>query len=92
MSKRFLGLVVWAWSGVQLLAYQPPSAGQDGFVPANELPPGQQLPAAPFLVGAYAFFLVLMLFYLWTIWRRIGRVEKEMRDLERRAHETSSSR
>lgn len=63
---------------------QPPSPGQDGFVPASELPPGQQLPAAPFLVGAYAFFLVLMMFYLWTIWRRINRVEREIQDLDRR--------
>jgi hypothetical protein len=26
----------------------------------------------------------LMLFYLWTIWRRIGKVERDMQDLERR--------
>jgi hypothetical protein len=25
-----------------------------------------------------------MVFYLWTIWRRIGKVEQEMHDLERR--------
>ena len=66
------------------LALQAPSAAQDGFRPASELPPGQQVPAAPLLVGSYAFFLVLMMFYLWTIWRRIGKVEKDMHDLERR--------
>ena len=44
----------------------------------------KQMPAAPLLIGSYAFFLVLMMFYLWTIWRRIGKVEKEMHDLERR--------
>ena len=70
------------------LALQTPAgqapAGQDGFVPASSLPPGQQVPAAPLLVGSYAFFLVLMMFYLWTIWRRIGKVEKDMHDLERR--------
>ena len=31
-----------------------------------------------------AFFLLLMMFYLWTIWRRIGKVEADMRALERR--------
>jgi hypothetical protein len=66
------------------LALQEPSAAQEGFRPASELPPGQQMPAAPLLIGSYAFFLVVMMFYLWTIWRRIGRVEKEMHDLERR--------
>ena len=59
-------------------------AGQDGFVPASSLPPGQEMPAAPLLVVSYASFLVLMMFYLWTIWRRIGKVEKEIQDLERR--------
>jgi hypothetical protein len=59
-------------------------AGQDGFVPASSLPPGQELPAAPLVLTSYAAFLLLMMFYLWTIWRRIGRVEKELDDLRRR--------
>jgi heme exporter protein CcmD len=42
------------------------------------------LPAGPFIVGSYAFFLLLMVFYLWTIWRRINRVEKDLHDLARR--------
>jgi hypothetical protein len=25
-----------------------------------------------------------MMFYLWTVWRRVGKVEQEMHDLERR--------
>lgn len=66
------------------LAVQPPTPAQEGFIPLSELPPGEQLPAGPFLVGSYAFFLVLMMFYLWTIWRRITRVEAEMKALERR--------
>ncbi|MEQ1868418.1 MAG: hypothetical protein ABL961_00145 [Vicinamibacterales bacterium] len=64
------------------LAQSP--AGQDGFVPASSLPPGQEIPAAPLLIGSYATFLLLMMFYLWTIWRRIGRVEKELHELQRR--------
>ena len=71
-----------------LAAQQPASpqtpAATDGFVPASSLPPGQQVPAAPLLIGAYAFFLVLMMFYLWTIWRRIGKVEQDLQNLERR--------
>ena len=59
-------------------------AGQDGFVPASSLPPGQEIPAAPLLIVSYASFLVLMMFYLWTIWRRIGRIEQELKALERR--------
>lgn len=63
---------------------QPPTTAQEGFVPASSLPPVEQVPAAPLLIAAYAFFLVLMMFYLWTIWRRISGVEKDMRELQRR--------
>lgn len=82
MFRRVLiGLVWLLLAAAPAIAQQP---GVDGFVPASELPPGQQMPAAPLLIGSYAFFLLLMMFYLWTIWRRISKVEKEMRDLERR--------
>ena len=63
---------------------QPPNSGIDGFVPAQSLPQAEQIPAAPLLLSSYAFFLVLMMFYLWTIWRRINKVEQEMIALERR--------
>lgn len=69
-------------TALPLLAQQP---APEGFVPASSLPPGEQLPAAPFLVGSYALFLVLMLLFLWSIWQRIGKVEKELKALERQA-------
>ena len=82
-------LMVALWSvllvSVPVLAQQqPPNSGLDGFVPAQSLPQTEQIPAAPLLLGSYAFFLVLMMFYLWTIWRRINQVEQEMHALERR--------
>ena len=67
---------------------QPPQP-PPGFLPVNELPPGQELPAAPFLIGAYVFFLLLMMFYLWTIWRRLGKVQKEMRALQQKGSGTA---
>jgi hypothetical protein len=70
---------------VPALALQPPTS-PDGFVPIDTLPPSEQLAAGPFLVGAYVFFLLLMMFYLWTIWQRLGKVEREMHELERRSH------
>ena len=88
LRRLLIGLTSLALLATPALALQSPAA-QDGFVPASSLPPGEQLPAAPFLVGSYAFFLLLMLFYLWTIWRRIDRVEKEMRDLARRQESAS---
>jgi len=65
-------------------AQQPPNSGLDGFVPAQSLPQTEQIPAAPLLLSSYAFFLVLMIFYLWTIWRRVNKVEQDMNALERR--------
>ena len=56
----------------------------EGFVPVTGAPASEQIPAAPLVIASYAFFLLLMVFYLWTIWRRIGKVESEMRALERR--------
>jgi hypothetical protein len=59
----------------------------EGFSPVTGVPPSEQIPAAPLVIASYAFFLLLMVFYLWTIWRRIGKVETEMRALERRQAE-----
>ena len=61
-------------------AMQPP-AGQSEFVPMSELPPGDQLPAAPLLIAAYAFVWVATMVYVWTVWRRLNRVQTEMRAL-----------
>ena len=57
---------------------QPP-AGQSEFVPMSELPPGDQLPAAPLLIAAYAFVWVATMVYVWSVRRRLNRVETEMR-------------
>ena len=65
-------------------AGQPPAA-QGEFVPVNELPPADQLRAAPLLITAYTFVWVAVLFYVWTIWRRLNKVEKDMQALARRS-------
>jgi CcmD family protein len=64
---------------------QPPTEGQSEFLPVNELPPADQLRAAPLLITAYAFVWVAVLFYVWTIWRRLNKVEKDMQALARRS-------
>ena len=64
------------------LALQPPP--QTEFVPANSLPPSEQLPSAPLLVAAYAFVWLATLFYVWTIWKRLGKVDTDIRTLQQR--------
>ena len=63
----------------------------EGFVPVAPGTQVEQIPAAPLVIASYAFFLLLMVFYLWTIWRRIGKVEGEMQALDRR-HSASPKR
>jgi len=65
-------------------APQQAPAGQSEFVPIDELPPAEQLPAAPLLIAAYAVVWVVLLAYVWSLWRRLGVVEKELADVARR--------
>jgi len=84
IRRNWIALVSFVLLGAVTYAQQPQSGSPDGFVPLSSLPPGEEMPAAPFLIGSYAFFLLLMLFYLWTIWNRLSKVEKDMQELERR--------
>jgi CcmD family protein len=75
-------LIALALTAAPALALQPQQ--QNEFVPIDKLPPSEQLPSAPLLVAAYAFVWIAVMFYLWTIWRRLGRVEADLQALERR--------
>jgi CcmD family protein len=55
--------------------------GQTGFIPMTEVPASEQLPAARLLITAYAFVWVALSAYLWTIWQRLGKVEREITEL-----------
>ncbi len=67
-------------------AQQPPTvaAPEQGFVPVTDLPAQEQLPAAPLVMGAYAVAWVGVLLYLWSIWRRLSHVEREIAAVSRR--------
>ncbi len=82
------GLVLVGLLAVALDAQQqqrpPKTPAQEGFVPVDELPPEDRLPAAPLLVAAYAVAWSAILFYVWSLWRRLSRVEHEMAALTRR--------
>jgi CcmD family protein len=64
---------------------QQPAAGQGAFVPVDSVPLSDQLPAAPLLVTAYAFVWIATMVYLWTIWRRLNKVESEMHALAQKS-------
>jgi CcmD family protein len=96
------GLVAAGSSLVLAQAGAPAAAAQAGqaapqdpadqFVPMKSLPQQDQLPAAPLLVAAYAFVWVALLVYVWTIWRRLMKVEREVRELSSRVSEGAPRR
>jgi CcmD family protein len=90
LKRPLVALSMWLLA-VSALAGQPPS-GQEGFVPISQLPPADQLPAAPLLITAYAFVWVALMAYLWSIWRRLRKVEADMQALERRSAQRGGAR
>lgn len=80
--KRLVALVFVSLMSfaANVYALQPPAA-QSEFVPVNQLPPADQLPAAPLLITAYAFVWVAVFAYVWSIWRRLTKVEADMNAL-----------
>jgi CcmD family protein len=61
---------------------QPPQEQQDEFKPISELPPQDQLPAAPLLVSAYSVVLLALFFYVLSVARRLNTVQREVQRLE----------
>lgn len=72
-------------------AVQPLETAQDEFVPMDEIPAEEQLPAAPLLVTAYAAVWAIAIGYLWTIGRRLGALEREIMDISRRVADREGS-
>ena len=80
--------VVWLsvmW-GVVAAAQQPPPPQpppqQDEFLTLDQLPPQDQMPAAPLLIGAYAFVMAVLFFYVWSVARRLTTVQQEITRLD----------
>jgi len=89
LVSRTLGAVVVAaclmsMASATIVAQPRTPAAQDEFVPVDELPPEDEMPAAPLLIGAYAIVWLLVLGYTWSLWRRLGRVEADLTALRDR--------
>ena len=54
---------------------------QSEFKPVNEIPASEQLASAPLVIAAYAFVWLAFVFYAWTMWRKLGKVEQELQTL-----------
>jgi CcmD family protein len=60
---------------------QPPQP-VDEYVPVSQLPPQDQLPAAPLLVTAYSFVWLALFGYLVSVAQRLSKVKREVERLE----------
>jgi CcmD family protein len=87
---RTIGLYV---TGVAAMLFLLPASlagqAQSEFVPAESLPQ-EVLPATPFVFVAYAFVWLVLLVYVFGLWRRLGRVERELADVTARIRRSQS--
>jgi CcmD family protein len=65
------------------IAHAQPQPPKD-FVAVDETAPGEQIPAIPLIAAAYGFIWVVVLGYVWSVGRRLQKVEGELKDLESR--------
>jgi heme exporter protein D len=47
------------------------------------------MPSAPYVIAAYAVVWIIAMFYMWTIWKREGRLEDDMQTLARRQRDAA---
>jgi CcmD family protein len=86
MLRAFLLATVLILAGgmpTVVTAQQTP-ASQDGFVPVDQLEPKEELPATPLVAAAYGIAWAAVLFYVWSVWRRLNQVERELAEVNRR--------
>jgi CcmD family protein len=72
--------------GLWLLLLIAPTSAQPqppkDFVAVDESQPGEQIPALPLIAGAYGFIWIALLGYVWSVGRRLQKVEGELAELE----------
>jgi CcmD family protein len=77
--------LLFAGSPLAAAVAQPPTtAAQDGFLPVDESKQQEQLPAAPLVMAAYALAWLAIVVYVWSLWSRLGKVERELAEVTRR--------
>jgi CcmD family protein len=74
-------LLLVVWGGAAIAAQQAPP-GQEKYIPIDQLPPQDQLPAAPLLIGAYSFVLIVLFLYVLSVARRLATVQREVQRLD----------
>jgi CcmD family protein len=80
--KTIISAVLALLASVVVMA-QPPAQGE--FVPIDQLPAAESFPAAPLVIAAYAVVWLIVFFYVFSVWKRLDRVERELREVAGRS-------
>jgi CcmD family protein len=83
LTPGALGLLMGVWLLGPAIATAQPQPPKD-FVAVDESLPGEQIPALPLIASAYGFVWLALLGYVWSIGRRLQKVEGELAELESR--------
>lgn len=84
--KRVFAAILLALTvplGVSPVEAQPRPA-QEEFLPVTDAET-ERLPAAPLVMSAYAVAWTAIFLYIWSLWRRLSRVERELEQLSQRS-------
>ena len=84
MFKSAIPFILITIFATSLMAQQVPPGAPEGFVPLDPSVASEQLPAAPLVMGAYGIAWILLIGYLWSIWRRLSKVQQEIAVVSRR--------
>jgi hypothetical protein len=84
LYRVYVALFLVAASVVMIVAQQQPEPAREQYLPVDQLPPSERMPSAPYVIAAYAVVWIVAMFYMWTIWKREGRLEDDMQTLARR--------
>ena len=89
MSRLRTELKRWGVSLLATMVLAIAAAGpalaqaQDGFKDVGDIT-RETLPAAPLVYLAYALVWIALIVYVFLLWRRLDRVERELRDVSAR--------
>ena len=92
---RFLLAVALA-AGLSVPAFAQAQAPQptpvDEFVPMSAAAPREELPATPLVFYAYAFVWLALIAYVFSIWRRMTKVEQDLAAVRHRLQDGTGGR
>jgi CcmD family protein len=78
-------LAAGALAGPVPVAFAQPKPSPDEFVPLEEAPASEQIPAINLVAAAYGFVWIVVVGYVWSLGKRLQKAEAEIAALERKA-------